>query len=85
VIKEGKVREKERGMERESAIRAKREDYSAGETNVVLSKLGRGEGRDCINNRLNTTRSRDRDDGVAGSDRRKGESTFLGRVNLGPR
>jgi hypothetical protein len=33
---------------------------------VVLSKLGRGEIRDCINNRLNATRSRDRDEGVAG-------------------
>jgi hypothetical protein len=33
---------------------------------VVTSKLGRGEGRDIINNRLNTTRSRDSDKGVAG-------------------
>jgi hypothetical protein len=33
---------------------------------VVVSKLGRGEGRDCINNRINATRSRDRDRGVAG-------------------
>jgi hypothetical protein len=33
---------------------------------VVLSKLGRGEGRNCINNRLTTARSRDRDTGVAG-------------------
>jgi hypothetical protein len=28
---------------------------------VVLNKLGRGEGRDCINNRQNATRSRGRD------------------------
>jgi hypothetical protein len=33
---------------------------------VVLSKLGRGEGRDCIDNRLNAARSRDRDKGVPG-------------------
>jgi hypothetical protein len=52
---------------------------------VVLSNLGRGEGRDCINNRLITIRSRDRDVGVVGSDGRKGESTFLGRINLCPR
>jgi hypothetical protein len=40
---------------------------------VLLSKLGRGEGRDCIYNRLNPTRSRDRDKRVAGGDERKGE------------
>jgi hypothetical protein len=40
---------------------------------VLLSKLGRGEGRDCIYNRLNPTRSRDRDKRFAGGDERKGE------------
>jgi hypothetical protein len=33
---------------------------------LVLGKLGGGEGRDCINNRLTATRSCDRDKGVAG-------------------
>jgi hypothetical protein len=33
---------------------------------VVLSKLGRGEVLDYINNRLNAIRSRDRNEGVAG-------------------
>jgi Reverse transcriptase (RNA-dependent DNA polymerase) len=43
------------------------------EKNVLLNKLGRGEGRDFINYRLNATRSRERDKEVAGSDGRKGE------------
>jgi hypothetical protein len=39
---------------------------AASANGVVLSKLGRGEGRDCINNRLNATRLRDRGEGVEG-------------------